>query len=245
MMWAVLLPIFGGQAMADQVPQPDVRGIVAAVKEATFTTDLNAPVERITFREGEGFIAGELLIAFDCRRQFAELASLKAHKREMDVALEGNLFLQRRGAAGKRDLETSRARTERAAFDAKALEVRLERCKITAPFPGRVRALHINEHEIPAAGRPLLEIVGTGEIELRLIVPSTWLSWLKTDAPFKFAIDETNKSYDARVKRIGAAVDPVSQTVNVTGHLLAPAPEIRPGMSGGAHFSRIGGRPPG
>lgn len=219
----------------------DVRGILAAVDQASFTTDLDAPVSKVSYREGDSFKRGDTLIAFDCRRQNAELASMKALQREMAVQLEGNLFLQRRGAAGKRDLEVSRARADRAAHDARALEVRLERCIIKAPFNGRLLSLPIHEHETPVAGKPILQIIGTNEIELQLIVPSLWLGWLKEGTKFTFNIDETGTDYDAKVRRIGAAVDPVSQTISLTGEILSDAPEVRAGMSGTASFRRLGG----
>ncbi len=159
----------------------------------------------------------------------------------MAVQLEGNEYLLRRGAAGKRDLEVSRARADRASHDARALELRLQRCKIMAPFDGRISTLAIHEHETPVSGKPILEILGTDEMELQLIVPSVWLVWLEEGTSFSFKIDETQKEYNAKVKRIGAAVDPVSQTITLTGQFLKPAPALRAGMSGTASFPYQGG----
>ncbi len=234
-----MLAIITAPARAE--PLSDVRGILAPASEAVFTTDLNAPVSKIGFKEGETFKSGEVLIAFDCRRQRAELASLKAQHREMEFALKGNQFLHRRGAAGKIELEVSRARADRAAQDAKALEVRLERCVIAAPFDGKVRGLGINEHETPVANRPILEIITADKVELQLIVPSLWLSWLTIDTTFAFTVDETARTYDARVIRIGAAVDPVSQTITVIGAMTSGTSGVRAGMSGAATFKVHGG----
>jgi len=219
----------------------EVRGIIAAVNEATYTTDLNAPASKVSFREGDSFKKGDVLIAFDCRRQNALLQSLRASQKEMEVRLEGNVYLERRGAVGRRDLEVSRARANKAAHDAKALEVSLERCVIKAPFDGRIRALAINEHETPVSGKPILEIIGTIHMELQLIVPSIWLVWLEEGTEFSFKVDETGREYEARVRRIGAAVDPVSQTINLTGKFIAPVPKVRAGMSGTATFPHQGG----
>ena len=222
-------------------PMYEIRGIIAAVNEATYTTDLGAPASKVTYREGDSFNKGDVLIAFDCRRQNALLHSLKASQKEMEVRLEGNIYLERRGAAGRRDLEVSRARADKAAHDAKALEVRLERCVIKAPFDGRIRALVIHEHETPVSGKPILDIIGTHDMELQLIVPSLWLVWLEEGTRFTFKVDETGREYEARVRRIGASVDPVSQTINLTGKFIAPVPKVRPGMSGTANFPHQGG----
>ncbi len=67
-------------------------------------------------------------------------------------------------------------------------------------------------------------------------VPSTWLTWLKPGAEFQFQVDETDKSYVGVVRRLGAAVDTVSQTIKVFAKFAAPTPDILPGMSGTAQF---------
>lgn len=65
-----------------------------------------------------------------------------------------------------------------------------------------------------------------------MIVPSRWLVWLKPDYPFHVEIDETGKTYPARVTRLGGRVDAVSQSIRVFGEITSPAPELMAGMSG-------------
>jgi len=49
---------------------------------------------------------------------------------------------------------------------------------------------------------------------------------------FEVAIDETGKTYPARLNRTGARIDPVSQTIKVTGTIGGRFPELSAGMSG-------------
>jgi multidrug efflux pump subunit AcrA (membrane-fusion protein) len=51
-------------------------------------------------------------------------------------------------------------------------------------------------------------------------------------------IAEVGKSYPARIARIGARVDPITQTVDLTAELTRGAPELLPGMSGWATFDK-------
>lgn len=213
-----------------------IRGIVRPLHQASIATDLAARIARINFREAQSFHKGDVLVSFDCERLQAEHAAVEAVHREMKVMLESNVFLDKKGAVGKLDVEVSRARLDKARAEADALAARLKQCEIVAPFDGRVTELAVNEHEIPAAGKPLISIVEGNAFEIDLIVPSAWLRRLGPGAPFAFSIDETGSTYDAHLLRIGAAVDPVSQTVKVIAAFDTHDERILAGMSGSARF---------
>lgn len=212
------------------------RGVVRPADQAKISVDLVAPLAKIGFREGQQFRKGDALLEFDCRRQQAELASAMAQQREMAVTLESAVFLEKRGAGSRQDSEISRARSEKATAEVEAMRARLAQCVIVAPYDGYVVDLNIQAHELPVAGKPLLAIVSTGDPEIELIVPSSWLSWLKVGADMKFLVDETRLTHPGRVARLGAAIDTVSQTIKVYGKFTSSRPEILPGMSGTASF---------
>ena len=69
-----------------------------------------------------------------------------------------------------------------------------------------------------------------------MLVPSRWLSWLKAGIEFKVHIEETDKTYPARVTRLGGRVDPVSQSIKVIGQITSATPELMAGMSGQVNF---------
>jgi membrane fusion protein (multidrug efflux system) len=54
---------------------------------------------------------------------------------------------------------------------------------------------------------------------------------------FQVHIEETDKTYPAEITRVGARVDPVSQTIKVFGEIRGAAPELMAGMSGRANIS--------
>lgn len=218
-----------------QVP---ARGIVRPVSEATISADLQARVARVAVKEGDAFKAGDVLIEFDCRRLRAELAAAKAQRREMELALDNNLLLNEHRAIGKHEVEVSRARVDKATGEFESLQARLDDCLVSAPFDGRVAALSIHAHETPQPGKSLIALIDDRRLEIELIVPSDWLRWLRADATFDFVVDELKRAVPARVTRINAAVDPVSQTVKVVGE-FAPGADMAgllAGMSGAAQF---------
>ena len=214
-----------------------VRGVVRALDQAALSTDLMTRVAKIGFREGESFKAGDLLISFDCERYRAEAQSADAVLREMNLTLDSNEHLSTYRAVGKHDVEISRARASKAEAEARSLNSRLKQCDVIAPFDGRVAELSLHLHEQPAPNKPFLVIVGHSRLEIELIVPSHWLSWLKPDTGFKFHVDEMKGDYAARVVRLGASVDAVSQMVKAIAVFDRPAENVLPGMSGSAQFT--------
>lgn len=225
-------------ASEDNVP---IRGIISTLDMASLSTELSARVVKIGFRVGETFKKGDLLIAFDCERYRAEQQSANAVAREMRLTVESNEKLESLSAVGKHDVEISRARLDKAEAEARALEARLSQCVIMAPYDGRVAELAVNLYEWPQVGKPFLKIVSNARLEIEIIVPSRWLSWLATGADLSFSVDETGRDYTAKVVRIGAAVDAVSQMIKVFAVFKEPIVDVLPGMSGTAHFVRPNG----
>lgn len=215
-----------------------VRGVVRARSTAVLSSRLSAQITRMPLQAGQSFRKGDLLVAFDCERQRAEaraaVAAHRAHQKTYEVQRE----LETHNAIGRMEVEVTRSQMDKAAADVAALEAGLRECTVVAPYAGRVVETVAQEHEVAGQGQPLLRIQGAEELELQLIVPSAWMSWLRSGTSFTFRIDETGESLPAAVLRTGAAVDPVSQTVKITARLPAGRTNVLPGMSGTADFKR-------
>ena len=95
----------------------------------------------------------------------------------------------------------------------------------------------INAFETPSPNQPLMQIIDDSALELHVIVPSKWLVWLDKGEIFQFAVDETATSHTARVSRVGASVDAVSQTIKVIGVFDERPDRVLSGMSGQAIFT--------
>lgn len=224
-------------AAAEPSSAPPVRGMVRPLNQSAIATDLSARVKKLNVREASSFKKGDVLVTFDCERLEAEYAAAEAAFREMQLALDSNVYLDKRGAVGRFDVEVSRARADKAGAESKALKARLKLCQVVAPFDGRVVELAINEHETPSPGKPFVTLVDETSFEIDLIVPSNYLRHIRVGDAFTYRIDETGREYDAKILRIGAAVDPVSQTVKVIAAFANPGIEVLAGMSGAATIS--------
>ena len=227
-------------AVAAQQNQPAsiIRGVVQPVNHASISTELVSLVADVPFREGERFQKGDILIAFNCARQLAELRAAKASSRAALIDWKNKRELLTYKAIVANEVKLAEAAFAEARARTDALKIQTDHCSVAAPFGGRIVERAINPHEMPTNGEPLLRIISDSQLELDLIVPSTWLVWLKPGQTFDFAIDETGKTHLASVSQISAAVDPVSQTIKIKGVFERPEKSVLSGMSGTATFHK-------
>jgi membrane fusion protein, multidrug efflux system len=231
----------GFPAATKDLAKEPIRGIIRAVETAMISTELTMRVAKVAFMEGERFKKGDTLVEFDCRRPRAELAAAEAQHHEMKLTLDNNRVLQKAQAVGRHDFDVSMSRVVKAAAEAEALRIRLDQCRVIAPYDGRVLELTLHAFETPQPGKPFIGIVAEGNLEIDLVVPSQWVRWLAVDVPLVFAVDETGTALLARVKRIGASVDPISQTIKIVAAFDQATSAILSGMSGTAEFNKSGG----
>ncbi len=213
-----------------------VRGIVRPVQETTISTDLFARVATLGIHEGDAFRAGQTLVEFDCAGYRAERKAAVAEHLANKLEYDNKLVLEKHSAIGRHEINVALALTQKAAAEIERLDARISQCTIKAPFQGSVADLFVHEHEMPAAGSPIIRIIDDTELEIDLIVPSDWLSWLNKGARFSFTVDETSRKYEGNVIRLGASVDPVCQTIEVRANFIGRPHGVLAGMSGSATF---------
>jgi membrane fusion protein, multidrug efflux system len=217
-----------------------VRGVVKALTEATIAIDYSARVMKLPVLEGEAFKTGDVLISFDCKKYTAEINAARASAHAAELIYGNNRKLAARGAMGSNEVEISQAQMVKAQAEAQSLQARTGSCSFKAPFDGLMEQRIVQEQESPAPNQPLIRIVDTSKLEIETIIPSKWLSWVKPGIAFKFTVDETGQAMQAKLVRVGATVDPVSQTIKAFGVLTVKDPSVLPGMSGTAMFNSVG-----
>jgi len=218
------------------------RGVVNAVDQATLSSGVSSRIDDISRKRGEAFDKGDVLIRFDCGLEIANLQAARARYNVAAKTLEKNQELLTFAATGQFDVDILKAELDQSRADLKARQVVVDECKIVAPFKGRVVELAVAPFESVEAVQPLIEIVGTQAYEVTFIVSSDWIAWLNDDHKFSLTLDNIGQRVDGHVDRVGAIVDPVSQTVEVIGVIDAPGNTVRAGMSGVATFAPpIGG----
>ncbi len=210
----------------------EIRAQLAPRRYTTVAAEIGAKITRLPIVEGSAFRQGQVLVQFDCSLQQAQLARAQAALMAADTNWRGNQKLAELNSVGTVELEMSKAETLKAQAEVAANRALLGKCQVAAPYAGRVAEQKVREQQYVQPGQALLEILDDSTLELEFIVPSRWLVWLRNGSTFQVSIDETGKTYPAKVQRIGARVDPVTQSIKLNAVIDGRFAELMAGMSG-------------
>ncbi|MBC7601593.1 MAG: efflux RND transporter periplasmic adaptor subunit [Ramlibacter sp.] len=198
-----------------------------------------ARIARLNVSMGLPFQTGQVLIAFDCEEPQARLKMAKAEMAAAQETLDARVRMQGLDQASAVEVALAAAAVNKARGQIDLNEAQIGQCAIKAPWSGRVAKVHIKSFMSVTPGQPLLDLVKSGPLRLKLNLPSKMIAQVSKSTLFKVDIDETGKAYEAKVNAVNSRVDPVSQTVEVEAVLVKPYPELLPGMSGVASLSTM------
>lgn len=205
-------------------------------QQTTLSSEMAARITRIMPREGHRFRKGDLLVTFDCAMEEAQMrratAILDAAKAKSQVSRR----LSNLQATSKLEDRVAQADVAKAEAELAIIQVKINRCRITAPFSGRVVAWLSQEHQYVKAGEPLMEILDAHHLEVVFLLPSRRQRQLAIGTSFQIYLDETQRDYPARIVAFGAMIDAISQSVKVFGVVDGEFSDLLPGMSGIARF---------
>jgi len=227
-----------GAQMAAAFSDPNaVRVLLSPNLDTTLVSQMAGQISRLNASLGSRFKKGETLISLDCSEAQARLGMAQAEYGAASETLKVKESLRRLDAAG--DLEVSQARADRLRTEAAVAlgKTQTAYCTVKAPFDGRVVKIYVKPFQGVNTGEPLLDLVSSGPLKIRLNVPSSMLRHVEMGSPFKVAIAETGQTYPATVSAINARIDAVAQTIELEGRLNETHAELLPGMSGVALFA--------
>lgn len=219
------------------IERQQIRAQLSPVDYTLLSSEIGAIVSKVAVREAGNFRRGDILLSMDCSLQQAQLKIAQAELASAEAVLAANVRLDQLNSIGKLELDLAHVAKAKAMAEVQMSETLLAKCDVVAPFPGRVAAQHVRERQYVQPGEPLLEIFDDSHLELEFIVPSHWLGWLREGFSFDVRIDETGSVYPAKITRVGARADAVSQTVKVAATIDGEYKELIAGMSGTVQVS--------
>ncbi len=209
-----------------------VRAQLTPRSAAVLSAEIGGKIRKLHVLEGGSFQTGEVLLSLDDALQRAQLERGKAVLSAAERTLTANRRLRELNSIGQIELDLSETEVAKARAEFSYASAMLAKCEIKAPFSGRMAEQRVREQEFVQPGQALFEIVDQAPPQIDFIAPSKWLAWLQVGQSFELAIDETGQRYPAVIERIGAKVDPVSQSIKVVAGVTGSFPALMPGMSG-------------
>jgi membrane fusion protein (multidrug efflux system) len=229
----------GMGALLDQFTTLDDRDIsvlVTSGDETTLSSQMAGKIKKINYGLGDNVNAKAVMLEFDCEEQDAQLESAAAEYRGARETHLTKLRLQALGAAGELEVTVAASAADKAKSQVNLRESQLAYCKVVAPFTGRLVKLKVKLAESVSLGQPLIDMVNPGSLKAQLYVPAAWLTWIKPGTHFSVKTSQDGRMYRARVSKLNARVEGVSQSLELEARFDGSTQGLLPGMVGTAVF---------
>ncbi|MDY0029150.1 MAG: efflux RND transporter periplasmic adaptor subunit [Pseudobdellovibrionaceae bacterium] len=210
----------------------DVDAVLVPDQETVISSSRDGKISDIPLHNGDKFSKNDILIRYDCSdlEAEAEIAGVEKELTDKKAKTGNQLFkLDIISDVDRLNIETE---DKQAAAKIKLYEARLNDCTIKAGFNGRVTKRLANEGEYTRTDRVLLEVVSNDPLHAEFLLPSKWLRWVNIGAPVSIVLNETGRTYTAKIIRIYGEVDPVSRSIQVRAALDEYKDPLLTGMSG-------------
>jgi RND family efflux transporter MFP subunit len=218
--------------------EPEIAALILAAEEGTLSSQMAGRIRAIRVGLGDRFKKGATLIEFDCSEQRAQLKAAEAEWRGARETHLARLRLQALGASGELEVSLAASAAERARSQVDFRRTQMAYCRVAAPFAGNVARLRVKAAESVPVGQPLIDVVNTRLLKAQIFVPAAWVTWLRPGAQFTIHVNEIGRSFPARVSRLNARVDGVSQQLEVEARIAKGKGGLLPGMVGSAVFAQ-------
>lgn len=210
--------------------------LVHAGEETTLSSQMAGKIRRLKIGLGDSVKAGATLIEFDCSEQLAQQQAAEAEYRGARDTHVSRLRLQGLGAAGELDVMLAAAAAEKARSQLALRESLTAYCTVAAPFSGKVARMRVKVAESVPAGQPLLDLVNPASLRGQVFVPAGWSAWLQPGSELDVTFRDTGQKYRARVAKLNARVEGVSQQLELEVRFEGTNAGLLPGMVGTAVF---------
>lgn len=212
------------------------RAVIVSLDRTIISSEIAGEIVELSKFEGDSFKKGEPLIRIDCSIYKAQKRKIDVEKEIARLEVEKNKKLDTFGSIGTFDIQISQENFNKQKAESDIAAINISRCDILAPFDGKIASKKVAKHQNIKPQEELLEIVGVDNLEAKVVVPSSWLVWLKKGMEFDLSIDETKTTIKAQVVQWDSVVDSSSQSITIRAKLIKPYDNIIPGMSATANF---------
>lgn len=224
------------KAQAKPVSADAIRVVLSPEMETTLVAQMVGRIAALNASLGGKVSKGKTIVAFDCSEASARLQMAQAEYASAKETLEAKTGLRKLEAAGDMEVAVAAAAVDKAKGAIGLARAQLAQCTVVAPFSGSIVKVYVKPYQGVNVGNPLVDMISDGPLKIRLNAPSKLLASLHVGSPMEVDIDETGKTYPAKVTAVNARVDAVAQTIELEARIEGKHPELLAGMTGVARF---------
>jgi len=220
-----------------------VTGTLSAYEETTVAAQVSGQIEKYRVDLGDRVTTGQELALIDttayealARQSAANLAKATASAANASQNLKRIQELQRDKIASGSDLDQAVAESEQAQAEVKSAAaadaiagLNLERSRVKAPFTGAVAERSASVGAYAAVGTPIVKLVTTDPLRLRLEVPERESILVRTGQVVRVTVEGDTNIYAGRLARVAPAIRESSRMLLVEADVPAQG-GLRPGL---------------
>jgi HlyD family secretion protein len=186
--------------------------------------------------------------------QLANTGAIAASERDRAVANANTLEKSLAASKSRYDLLLAGTRPERIA-QAEAqlgeIETQIKELEVHAPAPAIVETLHVKPGDVLAPNAPVVTLLYTSHLWVRVYVPATWLGHLHLGDKVRVQVDSfPGKNFEGEIEQIARSAeftprnvqtqeDRVKQVFGVKVRLPNNTPDLRAGLSADVFFNNV------
>lgn len=205
-------------------------GSVVSAQGVTISNDAPGVVRRLALESGARVTRGEVLAELDSRVERAQLNSTRARLTLAEQSLKRTQALLADGAATRSELDADRSAFNGLKAEAAALEARIERAIVRAPFSGRLGLRRVNLGQYLAPGTPLAELESERGLFVDFSLPKHEVARLSLGDSLRLLESATgNELAKGKVAAIEPSANPATRMVQVRAD-AEESDALHPGM---------------
>ncbi len=221
-------------------------GSIQAFEIVQVTARVPGVVQRVMFREGEPFKAGQPLVEIEPERYGlavqsaqAQLEKSRAEQTEAEAGLTRRQELNRKNPdlVKQEDIDswqtrvsTARAAVAQADAALRTAQLNLEDAHAAAPIAGIIQTREVQTGQYVQPGAVIATLVRRDPLLLKFTVPEEDAMRLRKGMDAVFRVRGGERDYTARISAVAEAAEAVTRMVAITAEVTDPDREVlRPG----------------
>jgi membrane fusion protein, multidrug efflux system len=213
------------------------RVVLAPRSSATLSSGVTSVVKSIPKELGQSFEKGDVLVLLDDTVFLADQLKTQSILERSEAQLSAKQELFKDDVASLLELKDAEAQVASSQAEVALAKQRLESCRITAPYSGRISNVFMSSHEMVQAGQELVKIVDDRMLLAKMLVPSNEYKGLNLGQSISIHVHETEVSVSGKISHIGASIDPASSMIKVYAEVINNQDVLRSGMIGTTSIS--------
>ena len=212
-----------------------VVGTLSAHEETTVAAQVAGQIEKYRVDLGDKVNAGQELALIDttsyealARQSAANVAKARANATNAAQNLKRTQELQKEKIASSSDLDQAVAESDAALAEVKSVEaaeaiavLNVQRSRVKAPFDGAVAERIASVGAYAAVGTPIVRVVKTDPLRLRLEVPERESTWVRAGQAVRVTVEGDTNVYAGTLARVAPSLRESSRVLMVEADVPA------------------------